>query len=244
MNNLLEEIFEKKTFVTSKNEIIEIHSETSRGQCEFLKKIISDNRFTDSIEIGFAYGISTLAITEEIAANNGKHVVIDKYQITGWKGVGLDLIYQANYSKNVEFFEEYCYIILPKLLEQQRKFDFAYIDSTKQMDWLLVDFFFLDKLLKINGIIVFDDVSFPGIRKLFRYIIQFPNYKIYEAYPANHQLSSKRKLLSLLKFLPYANIYLKDNITKSDFEMGINAPCIAIQKVGEDERNWDWHKEF
>jgi predicted O-methyltransferase YrrM len=244
MNKLLENVFSTKLFLTGKNETIKIHSETSKEQCEFLQKIISKNNFSSSIEIGFAYGISTLAITEEIVKNGGKHVVIDKFELSEWDGVGLDLLSQAGFSKNIEFYEEYCYITLPKLLEQERKFDFAYVDSTKQMDWLMVDFFYLDKLLKLDGIIIYDDVTFPGIRKLFRYITQFPNYRIYEVFPENYRSSSKRKLLSLLKYLPKANYYLKENILKTDYEMGLNSSCIALQKVSEDNRKWDWHKEF
>jgi predicted O-methyltransferase YrrM len=244
MHDLLNRVFESKIFITSKNETIKIHSETSKGQCEFLQKIIAENKFSRSVEIGFACGMSTLSIVEEVLKNGGKHVVIDKFQLSAWGGVGLDLISQAGYSRNIEFYEEYCYIILPKLLEVGNKFDFAYVDSTKQMDWLLVDFFYLDKLLKVNGIIVFDDVGLPGIRKLIRYISQFPNYKIYKTYPDNYQPSRKRKLLSVLKYLPKSNYYIKADIIKSDFEMGVNTNCIALQKIDDDKRNWDWHREF
>src|SRR3954471_5980151 len=99
MNSLLEQTLEKRIFTNKDNEVVKIHSETKRAQCEFLQKLIYDNNFTNSIEIGFAYGMSTLAITEAIVKNKGKHVVIDKFQITDWKGSGLDIIAQAGYSK-------------------------------------------------------------------------------------------------------------------------------------------------
>ena len=98
MNKFLENIFATKKFTNSKNQIIDIHSETNRGQCEYLQNIIKKNNFKSSIEIGFAYGISTLAITEEIVNNGGQHLVIDKFQNTGWGGNGIDLINQAGYS--------------------------------------------------------------------------------------------------------------------------------------------------
>lgn len=209
-----------------------------------MQQIIRDNKFSRSIEIGFAYGTSTLAITEEIVKNNGNHLVIDKYEMKSWGGNGLDLISQAGYSNNLEFIEEYCYIILPKLLEQGEKYDFAYIDSTKQFDWILVNFFYLDKILIKDGIIVFDDISFPSLRKLMRYISQYPNYEIYATYPDNKQESFLRKLFSYAKYLPKSEKYLKHNIINSDFETGINTHCIALKKIGNDKRNWDWHKDF
>lgn len=244
MNKLLESAFANRVLVTSNGKNIELHSETNKDQCEFLQKIIRENNLSKSLEIGFAYGISSLAIVEEIAKNNGKHILIDKFEISSWEGVGLDLIKQAGYFDNIEFYEDFCYIVLPKLLESGQKFDFAYIDSTKQFDWILVDFFFIDKLLKKNGIIVFDDVTFPGIRKLLRYISQFPDYKVYDTYPKNQKISSKRKLLSLLKVLPKSKWYLKENILLNDQELGINSHCVAIQKINDDSRNWDWHKDF
>lgn len=244
MNQLLEDVFATQTFLTQDKRSIQIHSETGKAQCEFIQRLILENKFSNSIEIGFAYGMSALAITEEITKNNGRHVIIDKFENTGWNGVGLDLITQAGYFSNIEFYEEYCYVVLPKLLEQGRKFDFAYIDSTKQLDWLMVDFFFLDKLLEKNGIIVFDDVSFPGIRKLLRYISQFPDYKVYDTFPKNQKLNFGGKVLSMLKLMPKSSKYIKENITMTDFELGINSHCVALQKLNNDSRNWDWHKEF
>ena len=243
MNKLLESIFETRQFHTSANHTIEISSETSKQQCEYLQAIIRNNNFKKSLEIGFAYGMSTLAITEEIVKNGGDHVVIDKFQFDHWGGHGLDLINQASFSDRVEFIGEFCYIALPKLLEARKRFDFAYIDSTKQFDWLLVDFFYIDKILNINGIIVFDDVSFSGIRKLLRYISQFPNYKIYSQFD-NPKPSKKRRLANLLRHLPLAKKYLKEDILKSDIELGINSNCVALIKIDEDKRNWDWHVSF
>jgi predicted O-methyltransferase YrrM len=244
MNKLLETVFESRTFLTKENTTINIHSETGKEQCKFLQRIISENKFSKSIEIGFAYGISALAITEEIVKNNGKHVIIDKFENSSWNGLGLDLICQAGYSENIDFHEEYCYVTLPKLLAEGRTFDFAYIDSTKQLDWLLVDFFFLDKLLEKGGIIVFDDVRFPGIRKLLRYIAQFPDYIVYDTFPKNRINKYKYRLLSLIKKIPKIKSLIRHNLQITDYDLGINSHCVALKKINEDSRNWDWHKDF
>ncbi|MBC5991631.1 class I SAM-dependent methyltransferase [Pontibacter cellulosilyticus] len=244
MNNILEEIFENKEFVNFEGQVIKIHSETNKSQCEFLQQIISQNKFSKSIEIGFAFGTSTLAIVEEIEKNKGKHVVIDKFQHSDWGGNGLNLIKAAGYESKIEFFEQFCFEALPKLMFEGRRFDFAYIDSTKQFDWILVNFFYLDKLLEINGVIVFDDVTFPGIRKVLRYISQFPNYKVYSQHPKNHKPSKARSLAGLLKLLPLADKLIKDEILISDSSLQINSGCVAIKKISEDTRNWDWHVSF
>jgi predicted O-methyltransferase YrrM len=244
MNQMLENVFSSKKFLKKNGEWIDIHSETSRDQCLFLQKIISDNKFSNSIEIGFAHGMSALAITEEVSKNNGKHLIIDKFEISNWNSIGLDIIEQAELSSFIEYHEEYCYEILPKLYQNGRKFDFAYIDSTKQLDWLLVNFFYIDRMLELNGVIVFDDVTFPSIRKLLRYISQFPEYKVYDTYPKNNKSHLAFQFLSFFKKLPFSKKILNEKIVLPDYKLGINTNCVALQKIGNDIRKWNWHKDF
>jgi predicted O-methyltransferase YrrM len=244
MHKILENIFETRKFKNSKNEIIEIHSETGREQCLFLQDLVKKNKFKKSLEVGFAYGTSTVAITEAVVENDGRHLVIDKFQNNGWSGNGLDLVNQAGLSDKIDFFEEFCYDILPSLFKEGRIFDFVYIDSTKQFDWLLVNFFYVDKMLEINGIIVFDDGTFPGIRKLLRYISQFPNYKVHSHFPAHYESPKSRKVELLKKLLGQPENILKEEIMNTDFDLGVNSPVIALQKIDSDKRNWDWHVNF
>ena len=130
MNALLTEICNTQKFTNKAGKIINIDSHTSYDQCLFLQDLIAKNNFTKSIEIGFAYGTSTVAIAEAIAKNNGKHVVIDKFQIDQWGSYGLEIVDLAGYSDYIEFYEKFCYETLPILLLEGRTFNFAYIDST------------------------------------------------------------------------------------------------------------------
>ena len=42
---------------------------------------------------------------------------------------------------------------------------------------MLVDFFLIDKLLRIGGIVVFDDLGLPSIRSVCRYVLSNLHYK-------------------------------------------------------------------
>jgi predicted O-methyltransferase YrrM len=244
MHQLLQQIFKSKKISNTKGEIIEVHSETSEQQCGFLQEFIRRNRFRRSLEIGFAFGVSTLAIVEEIVKNGGRHCVIDKFQYSNWGGNGLDLVRQAGYGDKLDFHEEFCYKALPGLMTEGRHFDFVYIDSTKQFDWLLVDFFLIDKILDVNGIIVFDDNGFRSIRKLSRFIAQFPGYEVAAAFPENVKPGFFGRATGRLTSSTILRHIFKAGLTYRDHQLGINSRCIAFRKVDEDKRDWRWHVDF
>src|SRR3954452_9516008 len=83
-----------------------LHSHTSRDQCEVLQRLIRQSRPKVSLEVGLAYGISTLNICQalrEVGAN--KHIVMDPFQ-ANWKEIGLRNIRVAGYEDLVEFRRE------------------------------------------------------------------------------------------------------------------------------------------
>lgn len=245
MNKLLEQIFELKKFTNSKGETLEVYSETSRGQCEFLQKIVRENKFRKSLEIGCAFGISALAIVEEVAKNDGRHCLIDKFQKEDWNNNGLDLLQQAGYMDKIDFHEKYSYEVLAGLLTGNKKFDFVYIDSTKQFDWLLVDFFLIDKLLDVNGVIVFDDVAYFSIRKLIRLISQFPGYTVLEQFPGNMKPGIIGRVAGEIISRTFLKRFLKAGLSYRDYKLGINsAGGLALKKISEDKRDWKWHVDF
>jgi predicted O-methyltransferase YrrM len=244
MHPLLEGIFKTGKFNTSSGAAVEVHSETPREQCIYLQDIIVQHGYKQSLEIGFAFGISALAIGEAIVNNAGRHLVIDKYEYKIWGGHGVDLIRQAGFEGHIDFREDFCYEVLPKLLEEGRQFDFAYIDSTKLFDWLMVDFFYIDKMMVPGGMIVFDDLKFSSIRKLLRYISQLPHYEIHSQFPSNETMDLKWKLAGFLRHLPGLKKILREDLIISDHTLGLNTRCVAIRKIKADDRYYDWHVKF
>ena len=244
MHSLLAKIFEERKFVNARGEVVEVHSETSKEQCLFLQQLITTHHYTRSIEIGLAFGVSSLAIAEVISRNGGRHLAIDKFQEEVWKNNGLDLLHLAGLNTDFDFVEKFSYEVLPALLAKGEQFDFAYIDSTKQFDWLLVDFFYLDRLLKTGGMIVFDDVTWPGIRKLLRLLSQFPSYRVYATLPENAPPPKLKTVARWLSKNSKTKGLLKEEIQLTDFALGINSHCVALKKLSDDKRNWDWFVNF
>lgn len=252
-NDLLKNIFETKKVVDDLGNEYELNSNLDEKEGEFLKKIIRENKPKNTIEVGCAYGISSLFICSELEKNkNVSHTIIDPFQSSDWKNIGITNLKKAN----VNFFniiEKPSEIALPQLLEKQIKYDFAFIDGWHTFDHTLIDFFYLNRLINIGGIIVIDDVGLPGINKLMRYLLNYPSYKMIGNVEIN--VTKQREIFDLFfklpfyimsKILPMKIKYeiFASKVIKSDKRLKLKSSMIALQKISNDDRPWHWFKEF
>ncbi len=249
MNELLREIFDSKEVKDKDNNVFKLHSHINVSQGEALQAILREIKPKTSLEIGLAYGISSQFILEEIESlQNSHHIIIDPYPDVYWNNIGLENIKRAGYSNFVTFYKDFSYNILPRLYFDNLKIDFAFIDSTKVFDIILVDFFYIDKILNVGGVIVFDDVSFPGIRKVVRFIAKNPNYRIFRQSDKD-KISTRLYILRKIYRLFIGLSPFKRNISchvsfESDEALGVNYHCVGFVKLSDDNRNWDWFERF
>lgn len=250
---LIDEIFKNHYVIDENGEKVPLDSNIDKKEGEFLSKIIKENRPIKTIEIGCAYGISSLYICSELEAQeNAHHTIIDPSQSTFWKNIGVANLRKAG----IEFFEliqKPSEIALPELLSEGKKYDFGFIDGWHTFDHTLIDFFYLNRLIDVGGIIVIDDVSMPGIKKLMRYILKYPSYKQIGHVEVN--ISNKRKVFNatvknLFKFISIffpnktKHEIFSEQIINLQKEKSLNSSMIALQKVEPDERPWNWFREF
>ena len=45
-------------------------------------------------------------------------------------------------------------------------------DGMHTFDYVFIDFFYIDKMLNVGGVAVFDDTHFPSTRKVCRFILR------------------------------------------------------------------------
>jgi predicted O-methyltransferase YrrM len=247
--SLLDQIFQSKKVVDAQGKEYELKAHTSPEQCSFLQKIIADIKPKAGIEVGLAYGISTVAILESFAkvSSEFKYFVLDPFQ-QDWKDIGLENIKRSGLQNHVEFFNDYSDRVLPKLYLDGLKIQFAYIDSTKVFDILMVDAYYLFKMLDTGGVLVFDDVDFPGIRKLLRYLVQHPSIKVYKTFRRENSSKGKKVAQTIykkaLETLPFKERLIPNVDSRTDADLMVDYYCVALQKVSEDTRNWDWSVKF
>jgi predicted O-methyltransferase YrrM len=122
-------------------------------------------RATRTIEIGFGYAISTLHICHallDVGEPEAHHVAIDPYQRTRFGNSGLAVVLDAGVADLLELHPEESQIVLPRLLEEQQRFDLAFVDGDHRFDRLFVDLAYLRRLVSPGGIVFVDDHQLPA----------------------------------------------------------------------------------
>ena len=235
MNSVLQEILATR-IVSDGSEDLPLHSNIPEAEGALIKRVFSAVRPTTSVEVGFAYGISTLFICDALAeaGQTARHYVFDPVQRTVWKGIGLRNVERAGYNRFVELREEKSELGLPQLLREGAVIDAALIDGWHTFDHTLVDFFYINKMLRVGGVIIFDDSSWPSVGRVIDHILTYPCYRVFDMVPgAKMPIVGRSWPLTARKLAYLARI--KPSRWPS---------AVALQKIAPDERRWDWHKRF
>jgi predicted O-methyltransferase YrrM len=138
----------------------------------FIRDVCISEGATRTLEIGMAWGVSTLFILEALLENDagpGAHLVIDPYEFTEYHGAGRRNVKEAGLEELTEIKEEASEVLLPKFILQGRRFDFAFIDGSHLFDNVFVDLVFTHRLLKPGGVVVFDDTFTDAVHLTCRF---------------------------------------------------------------------------
>jgi predicted O-methyltransferase YrrM len=244
-------ILHNKGYKDANGNWVDLTSAIDHEEAMFLSQLVKDFNPQKTLEIGCAEGISSLAICESLGSN-AHHTILDPFQSTQWKSSGINNL-KAEGFKNFTLIEERSELALPQFLKEGKTFDFVFVDGWHTLDHVMVEFFYINRLLPVGGVVAFDDIALTGLNKLMRYISNYPNYKCVGSV-GETEASSKRKMLNSIKklfngvffFLP-ANIkkeLLNDTVVRSDEKLQLNASVIAFQKTAEDDRGWAWYEMF
>ncbi|MCL1471486.1 class I SAM-dependent methyltransferase [Argonema antarcticum] len=249
MNCVLEEILKSGYVKSVDGKLVKLHSNISSEEGKLLQEIIYELKPKVSLEVGLAYGISALFICEALKNTpNSRHIIIDPMQSTHWQGIGLNNLKKVGYEEIIEFHQQPSHLALSQLEAQGIKIDFAFIDGMHTFDHTLIDFFYVDKLLNVGGVVAIDDTSFPSIHKVCRFIVTNRAYSIYRYFNRiDYKPSLGRRALERLAHIyePMRRI-LKPEYVQPDFELGFapRSELIAFKKEAEDTRKWNFYREF
>jgi hypothetical protein len=205
-------IFEDSSSVSTENNLYTI------------RKLLLEYRPERTLEVGFCFGGSALLFCsthQELGRPpQSQHTVIDPYQTTTWDSCGLLAIERAGLTGYLDFRETFSALELPKLFEAGDRFGLIYVDGSHLFEDVLVDSYFVMRLLTYDGLVLFDDSSNAHVGKVIRFL------------RTNLRVALKEVDLSFLR--PRS-----ERISYRVARYFEKVQLTAFRRVGNVERNWD-----
>ena len=235
MNPVLEEILRSQRVEDESGAIRPLRAHMNEAEGELIARVFAAIKPDTSLEVGFGYGISTLFACGALDSNQRpcRHIVVDPNQTSLFGAIGLRNIDRAGYRRFVDFIEEPSEIALPRLLRANTRIQAGIIDGFHTFDHALVDFFYVNKMLDVGGVVILDDVNMPSIARLLAHILSYPAYRMIDATP--------------MPRAPNIFVALRRRLGgggRSARHSRDNPSCVAVRKVSADDRAWDWHRDF
>ena len=125
-----------------------------------------------SLEIGLAYGFSTLYILAAMSqTGTGQHLALDPFQFADkYRGVGSRHAEHVGMSSSFQLLQEFSSVALAKFAAQKDSFEFIYIDGNHRFDDVVVDFTLSADVCPVGGHIILDDLWMPAIQTAVSWI--------------------------------------------------------------------------
>lgn len=247
MHPIIDHIYETQKVVGQSGKVRPLRGAVDRQEGEFLSQIIkNDPTICRTLEVGCACGLSSLHICLALRGRPGAaHTIVDPNQTGKWDGVGIKHLDAAGF--------DFCHLIerksefaLPRLLEDNEgRFDFIFIDGWHTFDHTVVDCFYANRLLKVGGYLVIDDVSFPSVKRVVEFIKNYPCYVEHGAVgrvrEKTWKKTARRRIMSLISPRTWAHV-LHPTRYRKIFNERVER-MVALKKVRPDDRRWDWHDD-
>lgn len=234
-NSVIKELFETQTAQSQTGETVPLTSNIRLAFAESLYRTVLKAKPKTAVEIGMAFGVSSLAILTALdeAGENGRLISLDPNQATHWQGCGVTAVKRAGFEKSHELIEKFDFSALPQMLDGGVKIDFAYIDGWHTFDYTLLDFWYIDKMLGVGGIVAFNDCHLPAVDKVINFVRSHRKYEeLNVELPVEYtDYTPFREMKRLVSSKPRENFY-------------IQAQDRYFKKTEDWEPAWDFYAGF
>ena len=189
MSQVSEDIYRTGKCVDLAGKERKVTGAVPREDALILQEMVRFVKAKTTLETGVAFGLSTLAICEALLeetpdagrqtpdATGVKHYGVDPEQNTVHGGAALASLKRAGLDSVFELLEGPSHVLLPKLLEKGVTLDLGFIDGWHTFDYTLLDFFYIDKMLRPGGVVLLHDRSWPSKQKVIRFIRTHRRYR-------------------------------------------------------------------
>ena len=123
-----------------------------------------------TLEIGLAYGFSTVYFLAAIRENGvGHHTAVDPFQ-SDWHGIGVLQSQNLDMGHRFRLMEEKSVSALVHFADRGEMFELMFIDGNHVFDSILVDFALSAELCPVGGYIILDDMWMASTRTVAAFI--------------------------------------------------------------------------
>lgn len=249
MHPLLERIYTEGVIRGPEGIDVRVTSHVPRDEAELLYDVVERVGSGDVVEVGMAFGISSLALADalEKRGTEGTLVAMDPAQHDEvWRGLGLAQIQAAGLSHRIEFHERASQVVMPELWRSSRRFTVAFIDGWHTFDHTLIDCFYADRMLEVGGYLVLDDVGYPAIRRAVQFVLSNWAYELSDALYGEGELRHHRVRRTIKRWL--AGIARTDQTPSLEhrvlFQQLVGTHAVALRKLKDDGRRFDHFVPF
>jgi predicted O-methyltransferase YrrM len=196
MNPVLEEIYRSGVCTDLNGQTKRVTGGVPPEDARVIDEVAALAPVRTSLETGVAFGLSTLVMCDVLRRSNdpsARHYGIDPCQHSEHGGAAIANLRRAGLERYFELRETTSQLALPRLLEEGVTLDLAFIDGWHTFDYTLLDFFYVDKMLRPGGHVILHDYNLPSKRKVVGYILTHRKYEVVTV-PSSPKPSIKRRI--------------------------------------------------
>lgn len=241
----IENFYKTKTLKNSKGLKLVISDCISQNEALVLYELIKAENPKITLEVGLAHGISAcvIGLTKKELNTNFIHYAVDPNQLTDFDSIGIQMIDKFGDKAHFEHLNGPSHLTIPELLKQEVKVDFAFIDGWHTFDYTLIDFFLVDKILNVGGVVAFHDGYGRSKQKVFRFIESHRKYRLLN----NEMHFGDNNLYKTLKMFLW-RIYKDPSLIFSKyhwrFQLRRESGLYIFRKEENFEPPYDFYKSF
>lgn len=256
MNPTIENIFATGTVLDGDDQPFQAFPTSIQyTEGQVLYRIVSQPHVQRTLEIGLAYGISTLFIAQALydkqqppVGEKGQpaHTAMDPLQAELWKNIGLANLKRAGLQQFLRFYPRPSSAVLPALVEDGEQFDFVFVDGAHFFDFALLDLWYANHLLNPGGLVMLHDMDWPPIRKLLAFVLRNYSHFVVDMTLAPAVGPVWRPYKNLARYLlqsPADFFGWALPLWKRHPELYTRNFCL-LRKTGEDARSWHHYQSF
>ena len=223
MNPVAAELLASGRIRTLAGDELPLHSHLPLEECLAVQGWIAIAAPHVTLEVGMGYGISSIFIAEALADRDAAYHIVDPHQRTTWRGAGIRSLERAGFGGRYLLHEEPSEVVLPRMFAAAGRLDFALLDGWHSFDQIMMEVYFVNRMMEVGGVIVLDDLHLGAVGKALAFL---STLECFERIGPCREVAASRK------------VRVRRMVGAPELRVA------AFRKTAIDDRRWDWHRDF